>query len=218
MEREALFGEVLPIAQAAHNSGGTVIAQVQRVLDTPAQPQAVRVPGIIVDRIVLAEHDPHAELRLTEAAVCGADLHFRGYPREYSPDGRHPNTYDYHNVDRSVGWKLMAGDYTRFGEVSPLLESADDCFVIMGHGEELTLRFSADAFGPIPDGQERTFLLKTDSYCKDMDLYTAHPTTVEPLPFHGMSSYPYPPDEAYPDNERTRRYRETYNTRRIGGP
>jgi propionate CoA-transferase len=55
MEHEALFGEVLPIAQAVHNSGGTVIAQVQRVLDTPAQPQAVRVPGILVDRIVLAE-------------------------------------------------------------------------------------------------------------------------------------------------------------------
>ena len=69
----------------------------------------------------------------------------------------------------------------------------------MGHGEELTLRFAADAFGPVPEGCRRSFLLKTDSYCKDMDLYTAFPDTLEPLPFHGMSGYPYRPDERYPD-------------------
>jgi hypothetical protein len=99
-----------------------------------------------------------------------------------------------------------------------LLEAADDCFVIMGHGEELTLRFAVDAFGPVPAGCRRSFLLKADSYCKDMDLYTAFPETLEPLPFHGMSSYPYGPDEQYPDTEKTRDYRERYNTRVIRGP
>ena len=59
MEREALFGEMLPIAQAAHNSGGKVIAQVSRLLDRPAHPQAVKVPGILVDRVVLAEPQAH---------------------------------------------------------------------------------------------------------------------------------------------------------------
>jgi len=38
------------------------------------------------------------------------------------------------------------------------------------------------------------------------------------LPFHGMSSYPYGPDEQYPDTEKTRDYRERYNTRVIRGP
>ena len=36
----------------------------------------------------------------------------------------------------------------REGLLRQLLDAADDCFVIMGHGEELTLRFAADAFGP----------------------------------------------------------------------
>ena len=59
MENEALFGEMLPIAQAAHNSGGRVIAQVSRLLDRPAHPQSVKVPGILVDRVVLAESEQH---------------------------------------------------------------------------------------------------------------------------------------------------------------
>jgi tetratricopeptide (TPR) repeat protein len=169
------------------------------------------------DRIFLGQHLTQASLHLTTVPPASADLHFRGYPREFSPDGRLPNLCDYENFDRTVGWKLMSGQYTRFGEVGELLRAADDCFVIMGHGEELTLRFPAAAFGRVPEGCCRTFLLKTDSYCKDMDLYTAHPDTVEPLPFHGMSGYPYGPGEHYPETERTQRYRAHYNTRTIHG-
>lgn len=169
------------------------------------------------DQVFLAPHVGGAELRIQEVAAREADLHFRGYPREYSPDGRRPNLSDYENLDRNVGWKLMSGDYTRFGDVRPLLEQADDCFVITSHGEEITLRFAVDDFAPVPPGYVRSLLLKTDSYCKDMDLYTAFPDTVEPLPFHGMSGYPYESHERYPDTEATRRYRETYNTRRIEG-
>ncbi|WP_020470901.1 acyl CoA:acetate/3-ketoacid CoA transferase [Zavarzinella formosa] len=59
MDDEAVIGEVLPAAQAARNCGGVVIAQVQRVLDHPAPPKSVRVPGILVDRIVVAEDHEH---------------------------------------------------------------------------------------------------------------------------------------------------------------
>jgi hypothetical protein len=178
----------------------------------------VRITGnmeLYWDRIFMAVPSDGAGVSVTEAAARSADLHFLGYPREFSPDGHHPNLYDYTNIDRAVAWKLMAGDYTRFGEVGELLGEADDCYVIMGRGEELTLRFPAEAFGPVPEGHCRSFILKTDSFCKDMDLYTAFPETVEPLPFHGMSSYPYPGDERYPDNEKTNHYLRTYNTRRI---
>ncbi len=167
------------------------------------------------DRIFLAEHLADASLSLKEVPATSADLHFFGYPREYSPDGLPPNLYDYGNVDRAAAWKLMEGRYTRYGEVVELLDAADDCYVIMGRGEELTLRFPADAFGPIPEGRRRSFILKTDSFCKDMDLYTAHPDTVEPLPFHAMSGYPYGPNEHYPDNEKTQEYRRRFNTRHV---
>ena len=156
-------------------------------------------------------------LIVQEAPAESADLHFLGYPRQYSPDGRQPHLYDYDNIDRAVPWKTMQGDYTRYGPVEELLSEADDCYVIMGRGEELTLRFAADAFGPIPAGYRRTFILKTDSFCKDMDLYSAYPDTVEPLPFHSMSNYPYGPDEKYPDDQKWQQYRQRFNTRRVGG-
>ena len=61
MEREGIIGEVLPIAQAAKNHGGIVIAQVERVVDRIADPKSVRVPGALVDYIVVAEPAQHAQ-------------------------------------------------------------------------------------------------------------------------------------------------------------
>ena len=61
MDEEAVIGEVLPIAQAAHNSGGKVIAQVRRLLDRPAPPNQVKVPGILVDHVVVAKETEHPQ-------------------------------------------------------------------------------------------------------------------------------------------------------------
>ena len=59
MDDEAVIGDVLPIAQAAHNHQGIVIAQVRRILDRPAAPQHVRVPGKLVSKIVVAAESDH---------------------------------------------------------------------------------------------------------------------------------------------------------------
>ena len=48
-----------------------------------------------------------------------------------------------------------------------------------------------------------------------MDLYSAYPETVKPLPFHDMSGYPYPETETYPNDDKHRQYQETFNTRQI---
>ncbi len=165
------------------------------------------------DRIFLAVDRPDAAVAVKEVAARSADLHFAGYPREYSPDGRLPNLLDYHSMERFSVWKLMEGAYTRFGDVLELLDAADDRYAIMGRGEEVTLKFPVAAFGPVPAGMRRSFILKTDSFCKDMDLYTAHPEGVDPLPFHGMTKFPYDAPEKYPDDERTNAYRAMYNTR-----
>jgi propionate CoA-transferase len=61
MAGEVLIGDVLPIAQAAHNHGGVVIAQVKEVVDAPLPPHAVHVPGVLVDHIVVASAHEHEQ-------------------------------------------------------------------------------------------------------------------------------------------------------------
>ncbi len=71
----------------------------------------------------------------------------------------------------------------------------------MGSGDEIGLRFDTRALPPLPSGWRRDFLLLVGGWAKDADANTAFSQTVLPLPFHGMSSYPYPPNEHYPQDE-----------------
>jgi hypothetical protein len=86
-------------------------------------------------------------------------------------------------------------------------------FVIAQPGDQVALAFDAGAAGALPGGWTRTFLLLADGFSKEMDINSASPDAVEPLPFHAMSAYPYRAPERYPDTAAHQRYRATHNTR-----
>lgn len=66
-ENEAFHHELLAIAQAARNSGGIVIAQAKRLVDHHADLHAVKVPGILIDHVVICERDDEHMMTFAEA-------------------------------------------------------------------------------------------------------------------------------------------------------
>ena len=57
MEDEITYIDVLQLAQAVHNNGGTVILQVKRVVKAGTiHPKSVKIPGFLVDAIVVEEN------------------------------------------------------------------------------------------------------------------------------------------------------------------
>ncbi|HVF56386.1 MAG TPA: FG-GAP-like repeat-containing protein [Pyrinomonadaceae bacterium] len=147
-----------------------------------------------------------------------ANLKWRGFSAETTPDGREPFGYDYARVSHASPWKTFPGRYTREGDVRELLLTTDDMFVVSRPGDELSVSFDARTLSPLPDGWTRTFLLYADGFSKEMDINSASPHQLAPLPFHGMKSYPYNAPDAYPSTPAHRAYVERYNTRLVAAP
>ncbi len=166
------------------------------------------------DQILVAATETSVP-KLTRLDPLSADLRWRGFSREATPDGREPIGYDYAQVSTVTPWKMFMGRYTREGDVRELLKSGDDMFVISRPGDEIALSFDATTLPPLGSGWTRTFLLYAHGYSKEMNPRSASPHTVGPLPFGAMTKYPYGPDEHYPDTQPYREYLERYNTRVI---
>ncbi len=170
---------------------------------------------IYYDQIFIAADRGAGDLVVRQAPLRHANLHRLGFPLEYSPDGRMPTIYTYDHIAADSALKMLRGAYTRYGGVEHLLADADDQYVIMGTGDEIALAFDAGGLPEIAPGQARSFILISHAYCKDMDLYTGEPDTVVPLPFMGMSRYPYTPGEHHPAGPELEQYQQQYNTRRV---
>jgi tetratricopeptide (TPR) repeat protein len=170
---------------------------------------------ILWDQILVDTSGAQTPLRMMRLDPVGADLHWRGFSREITPDGREPFGYDYEQISFTSPWKVMPGRYTREGDVRELLLKSDDMFVISKPGDEITLSFDAGKLPPLPVGWTRTFLLYSDGFSKEMDINSASPDQVSPLPFHSMTKYPYEDPEAYPMTAARRAYIDKYNTRLV---
>ena len=166
------------------------------------------------DEIFLSEDESAPAVRLTRLPARHADLRYRGFSKPViHPRRMQPESFEYQQVSLTSTWNPAVGRYTRFGEVTELLHRPDDRMVIMGSGDELQLSFEAAALPALPPGWTRDFLLLVDGWAKDGDANTAFSQTVEPLPFHGMSAYPYPRHERFPTSPEHQAWQQQYLTR-----
>ncbi|MBI1380946.1 MAG: hypothetical protein GC161_07660 [Planctomycetaceae bacterium] len=121
--------------------------------------------------------------------------------------------FDWEQLAEEPRWNQHPGLYTRFGDVLELVGATDNRFAILGAGDALELAFDARELPPVPDGWRRDYLVYFSGWAKDRDPNTEEALFVEPLPFHGMSGYPYGADEKYPETPELDDYRRVWNTR-----
>jgi hypothetical protein len=168
------------------------------------------------DRIGVGEAVKGLELRPVELRLSQARLRERGFSAAVAVGGFEAMSYDYSRVSWTSPWKTPPGRYTREGDVKELVGARDDLFVVSKPGDEVELSFAAGD-GP-GAGRERTFLLKGDGFSKEMDINSASPDEVEPLPYHGMRSYPQGAWERPARLPRQDERQAQFNTRAVARP
>ena len=86
---------------------------------------------------VLIDQSADAKATATEVPLASATLHFRGYPTQIEGASPGDLDYDYNRTSLTGPFQRERGNYTRIGDVTPLVKRIDDRFVIFGSGEEI---------------------------------------------------------------------------------
>ena len=162
---------------------------------------------------VLIDQSKDAQARATEVPLATAALHFRGYPKQIDLASPGDLDYDYDRVSLTGPFQHQRGNYTRMGDVTSLLTGVDNRFAIFGSGEEIAAEFDTAKLPVLPAHWKRDYFFYANGFVKDMDWWDASPFTVAQLPFHGMSTYPYPVSEKFPDDADALKYQLDWNDR-----
>lgn len=148
MEHEATTREDLSLAQAVHNAGGTVICQVKRVVRRGTlNPQMVRIPGFLIDHIVLAPDQMQTYTTVYDPSRSGE---VRMPASALRPDP----LSDRRVIARRAAFQLRPGDIVNLGAgVSAMIPNvaAEE-----GIEEIMTLTVEAGVIGGVP-GYAREF-------------------------------------------------------------
>jgi tetratricopeptide (TPR) repeat protein len=185
----------------------------------PQGTQRIRITTnlqIYWDSILIDRTPQNKAVRLTEVPLQKATLGYHGYPKQIESQPPGVVKYVYDDVSRTGPYSRQAGTYTRYGDVLPLLTGFDDQYAVFGSGEEVALEFDPAKLPALPKGWARDYFFLANGYEKDMDFYAADGSTVEPLPFRDMGTYPYT-GKSFPLDDAHLNYMLKYNTRHISG-
>jgi len=169
------------------------------------------------DNILVSRTAQNQDAHLTPLPLARAELRYHGFPLkiENQPPGN--VAYVYEKTSVTGPYTRPAGAYTRYGDIRALLNGYDDRLAVFGSGDEVALDFDPAKLTPLPKGWVRDYFFVANGYEKDMDFYAAEASTVQPLPFRGMGTYPYPKGRVFPLDDSHVDYLLNYNTRHLSG-
>ncbi|WP_026971648.1 acyl CoA:acetate/3-ketoacid CoA transferase [Aliagarivorans marinus] len=151
MEDECLIVENLVAAQAAKNQGGKVIVQVKQVVEAGTlDPHSVKIPGILVDAVVVAEDQKeHMQTFATAMNPAFVSRGPRQQPSDAATSHAHSQALDAKTIiARRAAMELQAGAILNLGIGTPeyVAEVANECGVI----DQLNLTVEPGAIGGSP--------------------------------------------------------------------
>lgn len=142
MEGEGLYAETLSAAQAARNSGGIVIAQVKHLVKSGTlDPRIVKVPGVLVDAVVV-----HPGQRLSVATEQDASL--TGAMRVPATDIAQLPLSERKVIARRAAAELRRGDVVNLGYGMP--DGAAAVLAEEGLSEQVTFTVEQGHIGGVP--------------------------------------------------------------------
>jgi len=167
------------------------------------------------DHIGWAVGRPEVRVEPRRLELAVADLAWRGFSEMEPLVPGVPERPRYVLAGTAPRWLDLEGYHTRFGDVRELLLGVDDRYVIMNAGDEMRLRFAAEA--PPAPGQTRDFVVVGDGWVKDGDYNTSFSRTVLPLPSHRSGRYDRAPQHLDDDPVYAARRDDflTYHTRYV---
>ncbi len=142
MTDEAAYSDNLAIAQATHNSGGIVLAEVKRVVGAGTIPASrVRVPGVLVDHVVVTNHPFQTPLTREDPARTGS---LQNVPVEVPVMALDPRKL----IARRAAMELRRGQLANLG----VGVANGISYVALEEGmlDELTLTVEQGIFGGLP--------------------------------------------------------------------
>lgn len=134
------------------------------------------------DQIFIAFSEQPENVTKHNLSLLHAHVARTGFPARSDNEQKYPH-YNYDKRSQFWDTRYAKGFYTNFGPMHDLVHTVDDALAVIGPGEEIHLEY--EQAPELENNKHRFFVLETYGWVKDMDLYTLHGETVDPLPANG---------------------------------
>jgi len=162
-----------------------------------------------LDYVAIA-NEMNIDYSLTTLNPNIAQLGYRGFSEITFPSSANPyKLFNYHQTTSKPNdvYGFQSGNFTKYGNISPLLNEKDDMLAVLRYGDEVALKFNHSDFD---SGTKRSLVLTGSIWYKHANKETG--SSVEPMPFTGMNNYPYYSNSYPPELEA---YKSEWNTRHV---